>query len=132
MSFQIIAILVTLAGLVVSFTLKGPRARTVRKWYVIALCLALGGCLGSFSWLDAETSGRGNWATAFNPFIFAGMFMVGSVMLFVNSIRVFQFKRDQRLDDEIAAREGRAIDTGDADFARGNKAQDDDLDSRDF
>ncbi|MCP5346126.1 MAG: hypothetical protein R3F41_00940 [Gammaproteobacteria bacterium] len=103
MALEVIAFVIAVAGLVVSFKLTGSAARTVRKWYVISLCLALGGCLGSLSWLDAETSGRSNWASDINPFAFAGLFLAGSAMFFFNSIRSFRFRRDQILEKDSMA-----------------------------
>ena len=46
MALEVIAFVIAVAGLVVSFKLTGSAARTVRKWYVISLCLALGGVPG--------------------------------------------------------------------------------------
>jgi|GEM_PF-6163417 len=96
MAMELLAVIVILIGIALSFTLKGEAARRARKWYVISLALALGGCLGSLSWLDAETSGQQNFASGFNPFIFAGMFVIGMLVMFFNSLQVFKARADQK------------------------------------
>lgn len=96
MAIEFIILLIILAGFALSFKLRGQAARRARKWYAIALALILGGCLGSLSWLDAETSGNQNFAVSVNPFIWAGMFLVGVAVLFINSLQVFSARADQK------------------------------------
>lgn len=96
MAIELLALVVVVVGIGLSCKLKGPAARKARKWYVISLLLALGGCMGTLSWLDAETSGSANFAGSVNPFIWAGLFTIGMLIMFVNSIMVIGARSSQK------------------------------------
>jgi drug/metabolite transporter (DMT)-like permease len=98
---EILALVLIILGFVLSFKLKGQAARQARKWFVIGLALALGGCLGSLSWLNAETSGNSSFANSINPFFWAGLFVVGVLVLFVNSLQVIKTRADQKYQSVI-------------------------------
>ena len=96
MAVELLVLVVIAIGLFFSFTLKGAEARAARKWYLIGICVALGGCLGSLGWLSGETSGNGNFATSINPFIWAGLLLLGTGIVFVNSLRVIKLRSRQK------------------------------------
>lgn len=96
MGLEFLALILIIIGFAMSFKLKGKAARSARKWFAIGLALMLGGCLGSISWLGAETSGNSNFATSVNPFIWAGMFTFGILVMFVNSLQVIKARADQK------------------------------------
>jgi len=110
---EILVLVFIAMGVLLSFSLTGPAARAARKWYIIGLCTALGGCLGALSWLGAETSGSNNFANSINPFIWTGIFLLGLGIIVANSLRVIllrsqQQKQPQDLPEEDAgARETR-------------------------
>lgn len=96
MSLEIFALVLILIGIGMSFKLKGAEARRARKWFAIGIALSLGGCYGTFSWLDAETSGVGNFANSINPFVWAGMFVFGFLVMAVNSVQVIRVRARQK------------------------------------
>ncbi len=98
---EILALVLIILGFALSFKLKGQAARRARKWFVIGLALVLGGCLGSLSWLNAETSGSNSFANAINPFIWAALFVIGVLVLFVNSLQVIKARADQKYQSVI-------------------------------
>lgn len=95
MGLEFIAVILILVALPLSFRLRGAAARRARKAYAIGLVLILGGCVGSLAWLDAETSGSSNVFHALNPFIYAGMFIAGFLLLAVNSVMVISSRAEQ-------------------------------------
>jgi cytochrome bd-type quinol oxidase subunit 2 len=99
---EILALVLIILGFALSFKLKGQAARRARKWFLIGLALALGGCLGSLGWLNAETSGNSSFANAINPFFWAGLFVVGVLVLFVNSLQVIKARADQKYQSVIS------------------------------
>jgi len=96
MMLELLALIVIVIGIFLSFRLRGKAARTARKWYAIGLALFLGGCFGSLAWLDAETSGSGNFATSINPFIFAGLVIAGILITVINSVQVIRARARQK------------------------------------
>lgn len=110
MGLEFLALIVIIIGFGLSFKLKGKAARSARKWFAIGVALMLGGCLGSLSWLGAETRGSSNFATAVNPFIWAGMFVIGLLVMFINSLQVIKARADQKnrlvIQDEPSDEEG--------------------------
>ncbi len=96
MGLEFLAFIVILLGIALSFTLKGNAARRARKGYAIGLALLLGGCFGTLSWLDAETSGQANFAVSIHPFIWAGLFVAGVIVMFANSLQVLRARVEQK------------------------------------
>ena len=68
--------------------------------------------MGTLSWLDAETSGSANFAGSVNPFIWAGLFTIGMIIMFVNSIVVISARSSQK----AAAAEEKPETSGSRDF----------------
>lgn len=93
---ELLALILIIMGIFLSFKLRGPAARRARKWYAIGLALFLGGCFGSVAWLGAETSGSNNFANAINPFIWAGMLLAGVLVTVVNSVQVIRVRAQQK------------------------------------
>lgn len=103
MALEIFAVVLIIIGIGMSFKLKGAAARSARKWFAIGIALFLGGCYGTFSWLDAETSGVGNFANSINPFFWAGMFVAGFLVMAVNSVQVIRARSLQKQQESQGA-----------------------------
>lgn len=103
MSLEIFALVLIVIGIGMSFKLKGAEARRARKWFAIGIALSLGGCYGTFSWLDAETSGVGNFANSINPYFWAGMFVFGFLVMAVNSVQVIRARAQQKQQESEQA-----------------------------
>ena len=88
MAIELLLVVVIFIGVFFSFKLRGAALKNALKLYLTGTILILGGCLGSVGWLDAETSGNSNLFTAVNPFIWAGMVIVGFVVLVYNAVKI--------------------------------------------
>ena len=96
MMLELLALILIVIGIFLSFKLRGKAARSARKWYAIGLAMSLGGCVGSLAALGAETSGTNNFANSINPFIWLGLLLAGMLVLVVNSVRVIQVRARQK------------------------------------
>ncbi|GAB5499937.1 MAG: hypothetical protein PsegKO_22480 [Pseudohongiellaceae bacterium] len=93
---ELLALILIIIGVSLSFKLRGQAARTARKWYAIGLALFLGGCFGSVAWLGAETSGNSSFANGVNPFFWAGLLIAGVLVIVVNSVQVIRVRARQK------------------------------------
>lgn len=88
MAIEFLLVIVIIVGVFLTFKLRGKALKNALKLYLTGGILIMGGCLGSLGWLDAETSGNSNFFTSVNPFIWAGMFIFGIVVLGYNAVKI--------------------------------------------
>ncbi|MFN3164113.1 MAG: hypothetical protein ACE37N_11695 [Pseudohongiellaceae bacterium] len=93
---ELLALILFIVGVSMTFKLRGKAARTARKWYAIGLVLFLGGCFGSVASLSGETTGNSNFASVINPFIWVGLLLVGVLVLLINSVNVIRARERQK------------------------------------
>lgn len=102
MGLEILVLIFIIMGVLYSLSLRGRAARVARNWYIVGLCLALGGCFGALSWLGGETSGSRNFANSINPYIWTGIFLVGLGIIVANSLRVIYLRSQQRQEADTS------------------------------
>jgi len=100
MSILFPMLLLILAGIVLTFRLRGPVLKRALRLYGIGGVLTLGGCFASLAALDAETSGNGNIFNAVNPYIWPALAMFGMVVLAVNAIIIIRDRKKRSTDPE--------------------------------
>ena len=99
MSVTILSLLIIMLGIAAALKLSAVTAQRLILAFVAALLLGLVGCAGSLSWLNAETSGRANWASDTNPYLFAAMFGLSTILATTTAflaLALFLKKRSER------------------------------------
>lgn len=86
MALEPLLLLVILVGAGFAFTRRGPAARRARRLLFTGGVLGLTGCVGALSWLDAETSGRGNLMHGVNPYLWTALFVIGVLVMLAGAI----------------------------------------------